>query len=163
MKKNILLEELNNELNIVYRYLLSKGVSEMDAEDAVQETAYKFLRYSETIHTSNIRGWLIRVALNNYYDQCRKTKRLNLSFDASIKEMESSDYPESIFIENESKEELNSLLLKLKPLHAELLMLRYFSELSYKEISQLLGISDSAIKTNLYRARKKLLKIYKED
>ena len=52
------------------------GISQGGAEDAVQETAYKYLMYYDTIQTSKIRSWLIRrVSLNFYYDQCRKQHR----------------------------------------------------------------------------------------
>ncbi|MED3996343.1 hypothetical protein P4647_17045 [Peribacillus frigoritolerans] len=37
------IKELNAELNIVYRYLRKLGVSHEDAEDIVQESAYRFL------------------------------------------------------------------------------------------------------------------------
>ena len=60
--------ELNSELNIVYRYLRKLGISQADAEDVVQETAYKYLLYYDTIQTSRIRSWLIRVSLNFHYD-----------------------------------------------------------------------------------------------
>lgn len=35
-------DELNSELNIVYRYLRKKGIPQTDAEDAVQEAAYRY-------------------------------------------------------------------------------------------------------------------------
>jgi DNA-directed RNA polymerase specialized sigma24 family protein len=57
---------LNTELNIVYKYLRKVGISHADAEDAVQETAYKYLLYYDSIKASKIRSWLIRVALNFY-------------------------------------------------------------------------------------------------
>lgn len=162
MSKKILLNELNKELNIVYRYLVSKGVPHIDAEDAIQETAYKYLKFSDSIQTANVRGWLIRVALNYYYDQCRKNKKYLFNFNGKMNEEESSDLPELNLLVNERIEELNGFLLKLKPLHAELILLKYQSELSYDEISKILGISNSSIKTNLFRARNKLLKLYKE-
>ncbi|MEN2768847.1 RNA polymerase sigma factor [Ornithinibacillus xuwenensis] len=163
MGKGELLGDLNNELNMVYRYLVSKGIPHIDAEDAVQETAYKYLRYSDTIQLSNVRSWLIRVALNFYYDQCRKNKKYILHFDDGMLEKETSELPELIMLAKERTNELNEMLLKLKPHYAELLLLKYQSNLSYSEISELLGISNSTIKTNLFRARKKLLKIYKEE
>jgi hypothetical protein len=53
IKKN---HELNVELNIVYRYLLKLGIPKMDAEDAVQEAAYKYLLYFDSIKNSKIRS-----------------------------------------------------------------------------------------------------------
>lgn len=162
MSQNKLMDELNEELNILYRFLVSKGVPYIDAEDVVQETAYKFLRFSDTIKSSHIRSWLIRVALNIYYDQCRKNKKYILNLDDNINLTESDDLPLFTLIAKEQTEEINQLLRKLKPMYAELLSLKYQSELSYNEISAILGIKKSSIKVKLFRARKKLLELYEE-
>lgn len=153
---------LNSELNIVFRYLLKKGVPHTDAEDAVQETAYKYLRFSDTVRSSKVRSWLIRVALNYYYDQCRKNKKYVLNFEEKMEENRTDELPEMIILAREHTEELSSLLSRMKPLFSELLLLKYESELSYDEISQLMDMNKSSVKTNLFRARKKLLKLYKE-
>ncbi|MGP4109284.1 RNA polymerase sigma factor [Virgibacillus sp. L01] len=155
-------EELNNELNIVLRYLVKKGVPHSDAEDAVQETAYKYLRFSDSIRSSKVRSWLVRVALNYYYDQCRKNKKYILNLEGNMEENKADELPELIILAKERREELYRLLSKLKPQFMELLLLKYESELSYEEISKLLGISNSSVKTNMFRARKKLVKLYEE-
>ncbi|SDQ07379.1 RNA polymerase sigma factor [Virgibacillus salinus] len=155
-------EELNNELNIVFRYLVKKGVPHSDAEDAVQETAYKYLRFSDSIRSSKVRSWLVRVALNYYYDQCRKNKKYILNLEGNMEENKADELPELIILAKERREELYRLLSKLKPQFMELLLLKYESELSYEEISKLLGISNSSVKTNMFRARKKLVKLYEE-
>lgn len=162
MEKRTSSEALNNELNIAYRYLVKKGVSEKDAEDAVQETAYKYLRFSDSIRTSKIRSWLIRVALNYYYDQYRKDKKYIFNFEEENTESTSFDTPESVVLKNERNEELYKLLNKLKHRDKELLLLKYESELSYAEISNLLDVRISTIKTTLFRARRKLVKLYEE-
>ncbi|MFD2046561.1 RNA polymerase sigma factor [Ornithinibacillus salinisoli] len=156
-------DELNSELNIVYRYLVKKGVPHIDAEDAVQETAYKYLRFSDSIRSSKVRSWLIRVALNHYYDQCRKNKKYLFNNEERIIKEKTDEHPELIMIKKESAMEIHKLLSRLKPLYSELLLLKYESDLSYVEISQLLGINTNSVKTNLFRARKKLMKLYKED
>lgn len=69
---------LNTELNIVYRYLRKLGISQADAEDAVQETAYKYLLYYDSIKASKIRSWLIRVALHFYYDHAENNRDISL-------------------------------------------------------------------------------------
>ncbi|WP_449619523.1 RNA polymerase sigma factor [Robertmurraya sp. Marseille-Q9965] len=155
-------DELNAELNIVYRYLRKLGISKLDAEDAVQETAYKYLLYYDSIKNSKIRGWLIRVALNAYYDQCRKQGRYVLDLNESVLKVDAQELPETIFLQKERNSELGKALSQLKPHFQELLLLKYQSGLTYEEISKLLEISVSSIKTNLFRARKKLEEIYKE-
>jgi RNA polymerase sigma factor (sigma-70 family) len=154
---------LNTELNIVYRYLRKLGISHTDAEDAVQETAYKYLQYYDSIKASKIRSWLIRVALNYYYDQCRKQQRYKLDLDASVAKLVAVDQPEEIFLEKERNNQLSFAISKLKPYFKELLLLKYQSSLSYEEIAELVGSNINSVRTNLYRARKQLAKIYKEE
>lgn len=163
MEEQSKFNELNSELNIVFRYLIKKGVSRVDAEDAVQETAYKYLRFSDSIRTPKVRSWLIRVALNYYYDQCRKNKNYVFDLEKRVVEEKEEELPELIILANERVDEFNQLLSRMRPLFSELILLKYESHLSYDEISELLGISTSSVKTNLYRARKKFLKLYKED
>lgn len=155
-------KELNSELNIVFRYLRKKGISQEDAEDAVQEAAYRYLLYYDSINILKIRSWLIRVALNFYYDQCRKHGKVQLKLYEELIKADMQDLPEAIFLEKERIKELNQALSQLKPFFQELLLLKYQFGMTYEEISNLLEISVSSIKTNLYRARKKLEKIYKE-
>jgi RNA polymerase sigma factor (sigma-70 family) len=159
IKKN---HELNVELNIVYRYLLKFGIPKMDAEDAVQEAAYKYLLYFDSIKNSKIRSWLIRVGLNSYYDQCRKQGRFELNLNEELLKVDIKELPETIFLKKERNSELGKALSQLKPHFQELLLLKYQSGLTYEEISKLLEIRVSSIKTNLFRARKKLEEIYKE-
>lgn len=153
--------ELNSELNIVYRYLRKIGIAQADAEDAVQETAYKYLLYYDTIQTSKIRSWLIRVSLNFYYDQCRKQQRYEITIPKTV-EADMNQLPEVIFLEKERNIELGYAISKLKPHFQELLLLKYHSGLSYEDIYKILEVKVSSIKTNLFRARKQLAKVYKE-
>lgn len=154
---------LNAELNIVYRYLRKLGISQADAEDAVQETAYKYLLYYDSIKASKIRSWLIRVALNFYYDQCRKQQKFKLDLDANVTKLVAAEQPEELFLERERNNQLSSAISKLKPHYKELLLLKYQSSLSYKEIAELLESNINSVRTNLFRARKQLAKIYREE
>jgi RNA polymerase sigma-70 factor (ECF subfamily) len=156
-------KELNSELNIVYRYLRKLKISHADAEDIVQETAYKYLLYSDTIQSSKIRSWLIRVALNFHFDQCRKKKRYELYLNDEILDMEIQEDPEALILLKEKRGQLEHALSKLKPRYRELLLLKYQTELSYDEISALLDLPVGSVKTNLFRARKQLAKVYKEE
>ncbi|KWW21908.1 MULTISPECIES: RNA polymerase sigma factor [Peribacillus] len=154
---------LNSELNIVYRYLRKLGISQADSEDAVQETAYKYLLYYDTIQTSKIRSWLIRVSLNFHYDQCRKHRRYDLNLNEERLVTDIEELPEVIFLVKERNKEVGDALSKLRPHFQELLLLKYQSGLSYEEIAMLIEKPISSIKTNLFRARKRLAKIYKEE
>lgn len=94
-------QKLNTELNVVYRYLRKINISHEDAQDIVQETAYKFLLYYDSIRASKIRSWLIRVAINYHHDQYRKNKRIELGLKDDQIDQLSKDLPENILLHKE--------------------------------------------------------------
>ena len=75
MNDSMMGEKLNEILKIVYSYLIKMGASKEDAEDIIQDTAYKFLQYIDSIQFNNTKAWLFRVAVNQYYDMSRKKSR----------------------------------------------------------------------------------------
>ncbi|TRZ39628.1 sigma-70 family RNA polymerase sigma factor [Niallia circulans] len=156
------LRSLNSELNVVYRYLRKLKISHEDAEDIVQETAYKFLQYYDSIRNKKIRSWLIRVALNFHYDQTRKNSRVKLDLREDQVKTLSKDLPEEILLSHEKWSEIEYILSKLKPTYRELLLLKYIWELKYDEIAEILDLKANNIKTSLFRARKEFAKLYKE-
>jgi RNA polymerase sigma factor (sigma-70 family) len=85
-----------------------------------------------------------------------------LNLNEELLKVDIKELPETIFLKKERNSELGKALSQLKPHFQELLLLKYQSGLTYEEISQLLEIRVSSIKTNLFRARKKLEEIYKE-
>lgn len=109
------LNKLNDEMNVVYNYLRKLKITHMDAQDIVQETTYKFLLHYDAIRTSNIRSWLIRVALNIFYDQLRKNKNIVLTgFEEDRIIPVFRDSPEDILINNENKDNVYKTLSKNK-------------------------------------------------
>ena len=155
------LDKLNKEMNVVYKYLRKLNISHMDAQDIVQETAYKFLLYYDTIRTSNIRGWLIRVALNIFHDQCRKNKYIELALENQMNFLSEDNSPEDIVLNNENKYLIYTTLNQMKPKYREVIFLKYIIGLKYDEISRLLNMKLNTVKTYLARARKEFIKIYR--
>ena len=102
------------------------------------------------------------MALNLYYDQCRKNKRVQLGVQEEQITVLSKDLPEEILISNENWTEIHEILLQLKPRYKELLLLKYQLCLKYKDISKLLGLSLGVVKMDLSRARKQFVKYYRE-
>ncbi|MEK4974561.1 RNA polymerase sigma factor [Bacillus sp. PK3-056] len=154
------LNKLNDEMNVVYNYLRKLKITHMDAQDIVQETTYKFLLHYDAIRTSNIRSWLIRVALNIFYDQLRKNKNIVLTgFEEDRIIPNFRDSPEDILINNENKDNVYKTLSKIKPKYGEVLFLKYILELKYDEIAVLLDMNLNTVKTYLARARKDFIRV----
>ena len=106
--------------------------------------------------------WLFRIATNNCIDFIRK-KRLNVISLHSISEEDSEDRqlqvasdnlnPEETSIKKQESEKLKNIVEQLPMRYRTLIILRYYDELSYEEISQQLDIPLGTVKAQLFRAR----------
>ncbi|ETT80746.1 sigma factor [Viridibacillus sp. FSL R5-0477] len=73
---------LQEKTATIFKYLIKNGANPRDAEDIIQESIYKFILNIDSVDPNKAYSWLFRVAINHYYDLCRKQKReVNISFD----------------------------------------------------------------------------------
>jgi RNA polymerase sigma-70 factor (ECF subfamily) len=160
MNNKITLEELLlKKMKVIYKYLIKMGCERADAEDIVQDTIFKAIIYIETIDPGKIGTWLFKVALNNYYDLCRRNKKFVLNspeIENIINNLETFSFiPESHALDKERREKVSEALNDLKPVYKNLLVLKYVVGLSYREIADVLDIKEQTIKTYIYRAKQK--------
>lgn len=146
----------------IRRYLIRLGAGDADAEDIVQDTVYKALLYLEAIDERKFSAWLYKVAINRYFDYCRRSKRYSYSGGEEVEEHpgHEQELPEAVLLRKERKDEIEMVLARMNPANRQLILLKYEMELSYKEISTLLGISESTVKATLYRARQQFQQLY---
>jgi RNA polymerase sigma-70 factor (ECF subfamily) len=139
-----------------------------EAQDAVQETflrVYTHLpRYDKRFKFTT---WLYRIATNVCIDRLRKRKLEN-SLDADHwedSEANSDLYdrlpsttptPEELLMRSETCNEVQRALSDLSPSHQTVLILRYIQELSLQEISDILHIPITTVKTRIHRGREAL-------
>ena len=67
--------------------------------------------------------------------------------------------PQDAWEKNEEAQEIRDALLLLEPEEREILVLKYFNELSINEISAIVNVPQGTIKSRLFRARKKVRKL----
>jgi RNA polymerase sigma-70 factor (ECF subfamily) len=157
---------LNTFWNDVYNYLLMRYKNENDAEEITITT---FAIAFDKIHTFDERyqfkTWLITIAKNRYLDLLRQQKKniLHTSVPQTQEEtnelfdvMDDSPTAEDQLIIEQNLKKLLSCIKKLKPPYQEVINLRYFQELSYKEIAERLQEPINNIKIKLVRAKKLL-------
>ncbi len=132
------------------RYAYKVCGNTANAEDAVQEA---FIRLWDNKHKVEIKGaksWLFTTVYRILIDQHRKTKRMEMwdeMPDFAVHErFDSSDYSDDI------KRALDAL----SPTQKSIVLLRDIEGYSYDDISQIMEIKLSQVKTYLFRARKKL-------
>lgn len=144
---------------VIYKYLLKLGVEVKDAEDIVQDTLYKAMFLMEDISLEKL-TLLLRVAINQYRDLYRKSKRFNPVPIESVILIGQKSLDE-IILTKEFQVEIQEVLETMNPDYKNILLLKYDYELSYKEISSLLDMKEETIKTNLYRARNQFKALYR--
>ncbi len=164
-----------NELMYLYRdpiyFMLYEKVGDQElAKDLTIEAlgkAFKNLHMYTPEYAFST--WLYTVARNNCIDYLRKNKISTISIDKMIEDEEgkksnfdikSNDpNPESIIIKKQRISILRQIVDQLKPKYRELVKLRYFKEMSYEEISDILNIPLGTVKAQLHRSRGELFKI----
>lgn len=150
----------------VYGFQLKRIENENDAEDITIQTFSKAFDKIDTYKPEyKFKTWLITISKNIHIDLVRKRKKsLNedLSFEDEQKVLEildTSPSPEDKLITEQNLAKLLRDIKKLKPHYQEVINLRFFQELSYKDISKNLNEPINNVKVKLLRAKKLLAEI----
>jgi RNA polymerase sigma-70 factor, ECF subfamily len=142
--------------NLAYRMLGNAA----EAEEAAQET---FVRMYTKLHTyqpdRKLVSWVLSIASHYCIDRLRR-RRINwLSLDddpiTSVSPSRQPN-PEELAMRRETCDEVQDCIAKLEPGYRAPLILRYWQGLSYEEIAEVMGITVSAVKSRLHRARLQL-------
>lgn len=155
MKEDILQSCYEKYYQKAYLYALSLCKDKIWAEDIVSEAFLKAM-FSMEEETESFLYWLLRVCRNLFLDEVRRRKRRpteELTDRAAVPE----DALATV-LKKEKNRRLYRAMASLPTQYEQILLLYYFAELSVKQIAALQGISDTAAKTALFRARVRLRK-----
>ncbi|MDX9801070.1 MAG: RNA polymerase sigma factor [Spirochaetia bacterium] len=131
------------------------------AEDVCQEAFIKYYNLKYPLPSlDDAKYWMIRVVKNISFNYCKRESRKKKIFDKMKNDPVYSDITgEKEFLLGETKETVNSMLKQLPEKLKAPLVLREFAGLNYREISKVLGISESNVKVRIFRARETLQKL----
>jgi len=149
----------------IFSYILRIIKNEDIANDIFQETfvkAIQTIRLGRYTENGKFPAWISRIAHNLIIDYYRQEKSENLQSadltDVDIlnrKEL-CEDTIEDIMISNQIRDDVKYLIEELPELQKEVLMMRYYQNLSFKEIAEITGVS---INTALGRMRYAILNL----
>ena len=139
----------------VYRYALSLCRNESVAEEITQETFYKALeKLGGFDGKCKVSVWLCQIAKNTYVSMCRKGRHQDLSIDAVL--LPSNGNIEDNFCDQEIAFAIHKILHTLEEPYKEVFSLRTFGELSFKQIAELFGRTETWARVTYHRARLKI-------
>ncbi len=135
----------------LYRLAYSYCLNRADAEDVVQEVFLKYLQHPPACAASEqLRAWLMTVTANtskNLLSSGWRRKKQPLEDDLTASE----HFDEVV--------EVRLALEKLPPNLRGAVHLFYFEQLSVRQIAEILHLSETAVHSRLFRARKQLKKL----
>lgn len=141
----------------VYWHIRRMVVSHEDAEDILQETFINVYRFAHTYKgDSKVYTWLYRIATNECISHFRKNKRwinkaINITDEmAGELSVNDAEHSEAILLK------FQKAILQLPKQQRIVFNMRYFDELSYEDMGQILNSSVSALKTNYHFASEKI-------
>jgi RNA polymerase sigma factor (sigma-70 family) len=139
----------------VYLFIYSISKDRHIAEDMTSETFLKAMKSIDDFKGNcDIKVWLFQIAKNSYYSYLRKNKDL-LNLDIISDKDESTDVEKAI-LSSEASKEIQRIIHKLPEPYREIFTLRFFGELSFKEIGDLFGKTDNWACVTFHRARNKI-------
>jgi len=157
---------LNTFWTDVYHYQLKRNKNENDAEDITIQTFSRAFDKIDTFKEKYIfKTWLITISKNIHIDSLRKK---NISIEADTSEIQEKEIyqiadvgptPEDTIITEQNLAKLLRDIKQIKPKYQEVIQLRYFQELSYREISEQINEPINNVKVKLLRAKKLLAEV----
>ena len=157
---------LNTYWSDVYRFQFLKTGDEDEAEDITIKTFSKaFDKIDLYNERYNFKTWLISISKNIFLDHLRKQRTETISINKkeaeAYKISDETPSAEDQLIIEQNLVQLRNYIKQLKPQHQEIINLRYFREMSYKEMAEKLNEPMNTIKVKLLRAKNLLAEIIK--
>jgi len=153
-------------------YVRGKVRDQSRAEDITQEVFISALRrMRETDRQINFRPWLYEIAKNACIDAFRRSRgctEVSIDADDALgpadhgRLADSGPAPDAVIDTKLAIDNLCGAMGEMSPAHRDVLVMREFEGLSYREIGDRLGMSGPAVESTLFRARRRLGEEYDE-
>jgi RNA polymerase sigma-70 factor, ECF subfamily len=158
---------VNTYSSKIYHLAIRMLTQQQDAEDVLQETFLKAYRGLKSFDgRSKLSTWLFRIATNEALMVLRRKHPDFISIDESMETEEGEQepvqivdwccLPENEFLSGETRKLLDAAVKTLPESLRVVFLLRDINDLSTHETAEVLGLSDTAVKTRLSRARLRL-------
>ncbi|MBN1836006.1 MAG: sigma-70 family RNA polymerase sigma factor [Spirochaetales bacterium] len=139
-----------------------------EAEEAVQEIFLKAYRHLGRFQIQRrLHPWLYTIAINHLRGVLRKRRRRRAPAERDVDSLadprsDGASDPQAAAVRAEGERLAAAALGELRREYREVFVLRQVQGLSVREVAEILGIPEGTVKTNLHRARRRLIELLAE-
>jgi len=154
-EENLLESAVREHAQLVYRIAYSVLRNSSEAEDAVQDTFLRVLRYgNKAARVQDQKAWLARIAWRVAVERRSKLVHSSARDEAATADLASTtDSPDRVLMDKERRETLDRFIAALPEQLRDPLILATIEELSPREVGSVIGISEAAVRSRAFRAR----------
>lgn len=150
--------------NKLYRLALRITLDSAEAEDIVQETMIKVWNQRNQLDTVlSVEAYCMTICRNMALDRKERKESQNQELTQEMQEnsLLDSSTPHESLVQDERLQIVHQLLNKLPMNYREVMQLRDIEGKTYKEIAQILNLTEEQVKVNLFRARQRIREQFK--
>lgn len=154
--------DLSQYLDGLYSYAFVLSRNRAQAEDLVQETCLRALRAMRRLRPDgNVKSWLFTILRNIWFNQLRQWRKapgiVEIECDGTEQRVaDTAKDPHASYVYKIEQEQVRNAIQQLSVGHREILILREYEELSYREIATVLGCPLGTVMSRLAKARSNL-------
>ena len=147
----------------LYRLALRITLDSAEAEDSVQDTMIRvWNKRDEWAQFNSIEAFCLTVARNLAIDRSQKSEAQNIELTTETQEMSDGSTPERQLERSEQMDLVRKLINELPEKQRTIIQLRDIEEKSYKEIADVMQLTEDQVKVTLFRARQRIKAKYNE-
>ena len=147
----------------LFRLALRITSDRAEAEDVVQETLIRvWNKRDEWAQFNSIEAFCLTVARNLAIDRSQKSEAQNIELTTETQEMSDGSTPERQLERSEQMDLVRKLINELPEKQRTIIQLRDIEEKSYKEIADVMQLTEDQVKVTLFRARQRIKAKYNE-
>ena len=147
----------------LYRLALRITLDSAEAEDIVQDTMIRvWNKRDEWAQFNSIEAFCLTVARNLAIDRSQKSEAQNIELTTETQEMSDGSTPERQLERSEQMDLVRKLINELPEKQRTIIQLRDIEEKSYKEIADVMQLTEDQVKVTLFRARQRVKAKYNE-
>lgn len=142
----------------LYWQIRKMGISHDDTDDILQNAFIKAWNNIERFRgESSLMTWLYRIATNEALDFLTSAHQRHAAESVDISDMNAASVASDIYFDgDEAQRKLQDAILRLPEKQRIVFNMRYYDEIPYAEMSEILGTSEGALKASYHHAVKKI-------